>query len=419
MPYIKINKPTGTPYTNVNNHLPLYDSITISYDDPSVFYDGFGPVYTNIAKPTGSSYTKIIKPTQLSFPSTIGTFTNPVASNKLNSPSHSAIETAQNNELIQIENVIGVDGASSIIGTIIGDLRSPGSNGGGHVQTANKGGTGQISYTKGDLLIATSTSVLSKLAVGADGFALLADSTAQTGMSYQGVATATTIQNETFTYARASVISASVYGIILSQPVSVLSDGLGVVVKFPTANAGTSMALQINATGPSSVTGLIKKQGLASLAIGDITSSMIGVLQFDSVSSVFQLQGTNSSPVTATGQTTYTLSTASATQTIAHGLGKTPKYVRVTFLRNAGSGFSGNAILTYNSANGSNGISMDYTNGAQRPQNSTGVVLYGGINETEYNVISLAAPDATNINLSWTKTGSPSGTAYMLWEVEG
>ncbi len=61
--------------------------------------------------------------------------------------------------------MVGLTGNSSVLGTIEGDLRSPDSSGGGHVQTANKGGTGQTSYTKGDLLVATSTSVLSKFAV--------------------------------------------------------------------------------------------------------------------------------------------------------------------------------------------------------------------------------------------------------------
>lgn len=118
----------------------------------------------------------------MAFPSVISSFTNPNAGDKLNSPSHSSIETAQNTELIQIEKVIGTD--ASVIGTIIGDIRNPNSSGGGHIQSANKGGTGQISYTKGDLLIATSASVLAKLAVGSDAQLLTADSTQSSGIKW-------------------------------------------------------------------------------------------------------------------------------------------------------------------------------------------------------------------------------------------
>lgn len=102
-----------------------------------------------------------------SYPSAVAVLTNPQATDKLNSPSHSGVETAQNNEIVQIETVIGT--ASSAIGTIIGDLRNPASNGGGHVQTANKGGTGITSYAKGDLLVGVSSSVLTKLAIGNEG----------------------------------------------------------------------------------------------------------------------------------------------------------------------------------------------------------------------------------------------------------
>ncbi len=123
----------------------------------------------------------------MAFPSTLSTFTNPNATDKLNSPSHSSIEGKQNSVLGQLEAVIGVDGANSVVGTITSDLRNPDSGGGGHVQTANKGGTGQTSFAKGDLLVATSSSVLAKLTVGADGFSPVANSSVAAGIQWQKV----------------------------------------------------------------------------------------------------------------------------------------------------------------------------------------------------------------------------------------
>lgn len=153
------------------------------------------------------------------YPSAIAALTNPNASDPLNAPSHSAIETAQNNNITALENFIGVEGASSIVGTIIYDVRSPASNGGGHVQTVNKGGTGQISFSKGDILVAQSSSVLSKLAIGTtDGQALIVDSTQSTGVSWgvpnnrptiriYSVAATSSIRSSTFTWSKPSNLS--------------------------------------------------------------------------------------------------------------------------------------------------------------------------------------------------------------------
>lgn len=122
----------------------------------------------------------------MSWPSTITTYTNPTPTNFLNSPSHSSIETAQNTSLTELQTYIGTT-TSSALGTLIGAVMNPNSNGGGHVQTANKGGTGQTTYTTGDMLVATSQSVLSKLAVGLDNQVLTANSSVAGGIQWTNV----------------------------------------------------------------------------------------------------------------------------------------------------------------------------------------------------------------------------------------
>lgn len=123
----------------------------------------------------------------MSFPSTITSFPRPTPSDRLNNPSHSALHNTVSSALGQVEAVIGLAGSASTVGTIQYDLRSPASNGGGHVQTANKGGTGQTSYSKGDILVAQSTSVLTKLAVGANDTVLKANSAVATGVEWGAV----------------------------------------------------------------------------------------------------------------------------------------------------------------------------------------------------------------------------------------
>src|SRR3990167_8529043 len=108
------------------------------------------------------------------FPSTLSTFNRPSTTDRLNSPSHSALHNTVSSALGQVEAVIGVAGANSVVGTFEYHVRSPPSDGGGHVQTANKGGTGQTVYTKGDILVAQSSSVVTKIAVGSDGEVLTA-----------------------------------------------------------------------------------------------------------------------------------------------------------------------------------------------------------------------------------------------------
>lgn len=84
------------------------------------------------------------------------------------------------------------------MGSLFYDIRSPDSNGGGHVQTANKGGTGQTTYTKGDLLVATSSSVIAKLAVSSvSGDVLVADVNQTAGMKWAPVVANKVVTNPT------------------------------------------------------------------------------------------------------------------------------------------------------------------------------------------------------------------------------
>jgi hypothetical protein len=118
----------------------------------------------------------------MAWPSTVTALTNPLPSQRLNSPSHSSIETAQNTEVTAIETFVGT--LSATVGTLVYDIRGATSNGGGHVQGVNVGGTGFTSYTKGDVLVASSASVLAKFGVGTDAQVLIADSTQTSGVKW-------------------------------------------------------------------------------------------------------------------------------------------------------------------------------------------------------------------------------------------
>ncbi len=132
------------------------------------------------------------------YPSVVATLIDPNPTDRLNSPSHSGLHQSENAEIEQIQTFVGT--TSSLAGTLMHDIRSPESDGGGHVQSAAKGGTGQTSYNKGDILVASSSSVLTKLAVGATNQVLVADPAQATGVRW-GTGAIPTVR----TYSRPSV----------------------------------------------------------------------------------------------------------------------------------------------------------------------------------------------------------------------
>lgn len=161
------------------------------------------------------------------FPSTISSFSYPTATDRLNNPSHSTLENNQSSAIGQIETFIGRDGSASTAGTLLYDIRSPDSDGGGHVQTANKGGTGQTTYTKGDILVAQSSSVLSKLAPGTNGYILKADSGAPVGVRWSPdskIVVSSSSITVTSTMSETSVMSTTIPGSVLSTNNAILSE---------------------------------------------------------------------------------------------------------------------------------------------------------------------------------------------------
>lgn len=152
------------------------------------------------------------------WPSTLGTFTDPLAGDNLNSPSHSSIETAQNTALEELQVFLGTQ--SSAVGTIFYDVRATASGGGGHIQTAILGGTGQTTFAKGDVLAAANSSTLSKLVVGSDNQYLIADATQATGVKWGTpvrVGSSASVQSVVVTTTETSIVSVTIPASVLSS----------------------------------------------------------------------------------------------------------------------------------------------------------------------------------------------------------
>ena len=207
------------------------------------------------------------------FPSTLTAFTYPTASQRLNSPSHSSIHAEVASAIGNVEAIIGRDGNNSVAGTLLYQIRSADSDGGGHVQAANRGGTGQTAYSKGDVLVATSASALTRLSIGTDGQILAANSSTASGINW--------ISNDVPKVAT----NASIVTILNATETSVLN------VTMPASTLGTSNAIRSHvyipnwtpAAGVSVLTAVqYGGQTVASIMLtptGGASASMVGVFR--------------------------------------------------------------------------------------------------------------------------------------------
>lgn len=160
------------------------------------------------------------------YPSVIQTFSYPTPSDRLNNPSHSALHNTTSSTIGQMQTFIGTE--SSFVGTLMYDIRSPLSNGGGHIQAVNKGGTGQTSYAKGDLLIASSASVLSKFAVSSTaGEVLTADPNQAVGVKWSPIAL-----NKVAINTSSVIVSGSILQTLYAASVAGSTLGTNSAIKF-------------------------------------------------------------------------------------------------------------------------------------------------------------------------------------------
>jgi len=65
MAWSNVSKPTSSTWTNVYFSGKIgYDDINTTYDESTIYYDGYNPnQWSNVSKPASSTWTKINKPT--------------------------------------------------------------------------------------------------------------------------------------------------------------------------------------------------------------------------------------------------------------------------------------------------------------------------------------------------------------------
>jgi len=121
------------------------------------------------------------------------------------------------------------------------------------------------------------------------------------------------------------------------------------------------------------------------------------------------------------GIATRDMAAVSGVQNIAHGLGRVPRFIRLTVLLGSDTlTYILNCMGTYNGSvvSGLYTHRHNFDAGFDYGSSSTYILWTGTIggNPAPYQQQAVPTWDATNIILTWTKIGSPTGVMTFLWE---
>lgn len=323
----------------------------------------------------------------INYPTSLDTLTNPTSGQGLNSPSHAAQHSNANDAIEALEAKVGANSSAVTtshdykLGEVTGSDKAVGKTA---TQTlTNKTLTSPTvnlgSDATGDMYYRNSGGALTRLPIGTSGQILNTD----------GTGIPAWVANPAVSDA-----STTVKGVVEKATSAEIIAG--------TSAGGTGALLFV---GPDAVA----------------ESGANKILKLNSSGALPAVSGANltniANPITyKNGTTTYDVSTANGTQTIAHGLGKTPTRIKLTVLRGMGTSGVEVANLSYNGTTAS-AVGRSYINGADRVYNGTTIVVGYTTNETQYTTGTVTF-DSTNISIAWVKTNSPTGTVYILWEAE-
>ncbi len=203
------------------------------------------------------------------------------------------------------------------------------------------------------------------------------------------------------------------YAITLSPVPTSYATGMVVYFKANTANTGAA-TLNVNSLGAKTIV----KGVNTTLADGDIAASQYCTVIYDGTNFVLQ-SPTSNGTVYKNGITTKNAADASTTQNIAHGLGSTPRFVTINAYSAKGTG-AGNVVplYAYTVYNGTTQSSYSIYGAASANSltESTSFILNNASStDTQTGVVTF---DSTNIIITWTKSGSPTGTYNIVWTAQ-
>lgn len=229
---------------------------------------------------------------------------------------------------------------------------------------------------------------------------------------------------------------------------------VGQIFSFKAVNANTTAStLNVNGLGAKT----IKNAAAADLVANDILAGQVVILEYDGTnfqmlspsgnltannlksatttvnvssatapSSGQVLKATSSTAATwqtlpaslstvSSGTASKDASDATTTQNIAHGLGATPKYVRI-YAASPMTVVSNQLAVANTTYNGTTQSSLSYYCTGSSAFAIVATFTLNTANTASATQSGVVTYDGTNIIITWTKTGSPTGTYNLLWE---
>lgn len=389
------------------------------------------------------------------FPTSLDSFTNPQSTDTLSSVPHATQHQNHNDAITALETKVGVNG-SAVTTTHDYKLSAvTGSN------KALSSGTSTQSVTNlslttpsitigsdatGDMYYRNAGGAFTRLGIGTSGQILNVDGTgvpawvanpsaANASTTVKGVVeeatqaevdaktqaggtgadlfvNPTTLRATKYTDYVADTGSSTAYAIAPSPAYTAYAIGQEFTFKATNANTTTTPTLNVNSLGAKTI---VTPDG-GSILIGQIPANGMVKVVYD---------GTNMQLLaptvvkTAQGQTSRAIASGTGTQNIAHGLGVTPKLIKITSVGYHASGTSLQTIC-FGTATSTSSKSCTYsasgsgTLPAYGQDSSNIIVTRTNTNGTDW-VATLSALDATNITLNFTQAGG-TNTVYIQWE---
>ena len=210
--------------------------------------------------------------------------------------------------------------------------------------------------------------------------------------------------------------STDAYSITLSPVPAAYVTGMLVGFMANSANVGTA-TLNVNGLGARTIV----KGVSTTLDSGDIlTGQVVGVVYKDPNFVLQTPVSTNNAQIFTNGTDTKNAADASTTQNIAHGLGKIPKKVRITAMHGiqGSSDTDSNSLIATTVYNGTTQSSVSLYSTSDTIDIITAATFTLNSAIAVGTTTGVVTFDATNIIITWTKTGSPTGTYTLMWEAE-
>lgn len=329
----------------------------------------------------------------INYPTSLDSLTNPLSTDLLTSPAHSTQHSNVNDAVEALEAKVGAD-ASAVttshdykLGEVTGTDKAVGKTA---TQTlTNKTLTApQInmgSDATGDTYYRTAGGAFARLPIGTSGQILQSN--------------ASSIP-EWIANPSAADASTTVKGVVEIATAAEVTAGTG------TGGTGAILAISPTSVAESGADKILKLN----------SSGYLPALNGSLLTNV-------ANPLTYTnGTTTKNAADASTTQNIAHGLGKTPKKIKIKAIGESSSG-AGDSIPAISETvyNGTTQSSVSiYSDGTAFQAGAATIATtftlnVSGASGTQTGVVTF---DSTNIIITWTKTSSPTGTYTLLWEAE-